>query len=250
MKENEKIFVGGIISLAFIFLPGFLIHVSPRFPGSFEGGMLGILGALLMLTTLLYPLCKRLAWLRRRVSMRIVLLVHIFAGVFGALLALLHTGHKMESPIGIAMIVLLVIVLVSGFLGRYYMSQVVSDLRAQRAAEGTLLATYVSLAAEMAAGVPSDGRAANGLWRRWAPFWLGHEGNGRRQLAAASVARRAVRVVEAIADTQYAIAAQEAIKCALAIWTTVHIAATIGLFGLLGLHVWSSVYFGLRWLAW
>lgn len=251
MKENEKVLVGGLISLVAILVPGFLIHVSPRFPGSLEGGILGIAAAVLMLMTLLYPLCKRVSWLRRHVAMRLILLIHVFAGVIGGLAALLHTGHKMESPIGVAMIVLLLVTLISGFVGRYYMARVTADLRGQRETLSKLEGAYAGVAAELAASSPAASgelRDGVGLWPRWASFWLGHEPSVQ-QPADASQARRAVEVVEAIADTQYTISAQEALKRAFGLWMVVHIAATIGFFLLVGLHIWSSFYFGLRWLS-
>ncbi len=248
MRENEKVLVGGLISLVIVLVPGFLIHVSPRFSGSLEGGVLGILGAVLMLATLLYPVFKRLSWLRHRVSMRAVLLLHVFAGVFGALLVLLHTGHKMESPIGIAMIVLILVILISGFVGRYYMAQIAWEIRIQHESQRKLTAAYAATTAEMAENPPETRRGRAPLWQRLAPFLLGHETEGNRHTAVLP-AQRAADLVEAMADTQYAIAAQEAIKRAFGMWMAVHIVATIGFFMLLGLHIWAAVYFGLRWLV-
>ncbi|MCK6452699.1 MAG: iron reductase [Alphaproteobacteria bacterium] len=217
MREHERLIVGGLVSLLLILTPGFLIHVDPRFAGSLAGGALGIAAAVMMIATIAYPLFKRIEWLRRRASMRVVLQVHVIAGVLGPLLAMLHSGHKFESPIGIAMIVLILVLVISGFVGRYYMNQLSTELRGDQAALGRLQAAYAGLQ-----DMSTTGSAA---------------GASPTELAGA------------IVDIEQAIVAQQALKRAFAIWMDIHIVATLALFLLLGLHVWSAVYFGLRWLG-
>lgn len=217
MREQERLIVGGLVSLLLILTPGFLVHVDARFAGSLVGGVLGIAAAILMLLNLAYPLYKRIDWLRRHASMSVVLKVHVVAGVLGPLLAMLHSGHKFESPVGIAMIGLLLALVISGFVGRYYMNQLSTDLRGDRAALGQLQAAYAGLQGAGAAG-PSGGTSPSEL-------------------------------AGAIVDIEHAIIAQEAVKRAFAIWMYIHIVATLALFLLLGLHVWSAVYYGLRWLG-
>src|SRR5262245_53965688 len=98
MREHERLIVGGLVSLLLILTPGFLVHFDPRFAGSFAGFVLGVAAALLMLATLVYLMFKRIDGLRRRAPMRLVLQAHVIAGVTGPLLAMLHSGHKFQSP--------------------------------------------------------------------------------------------------------------------------------------------------------
>src|SRR5689334_13902821 len=104
MNETERLAVGALFTLLLFLAPGYLLHVSPRFAGSLAGGVLGIIGAVLLLLLLIYPLVKYSAWVRERVtrfaSMRMVLAFHVYAGVLGPLFGILHSGHKYQSPLG------------------------------------------------------------------------------------------------------------------------------------------------------
>jgi hypothetical protein len=95
--------------------------------------VLGVSGTLVMLVPLVYMIVKRVPPLKRavtqQVSMRTLLAWHIYAGVLGPILVLLHSGHKFQSPLGIALTAMTLIVVVSGFVGRYLMSQFSQTIR-------------------------------------------------------------------------------------------------------------------------
>ena len=82
------------------------------------GHFLGILGASLMLMTeIMYSARKR--WrLFRFGQVRHWLSFHIFTGIVGPALVLMHTGLAFRGLAGLTML-LTVIVVASGFLGRY-----------------------------------------------------------------------------------------------------------------------------------
>jgi xanthosine utilization system XapX-like protein len=96
-------------------------------PGSFVGHTLGIVGFLLMLAAeTLYTLRKRLRgfqygptglWLR----------VHVFMGIVGPYLVLLHSAGKFHGLAGVLTFATIVIVL-SGFVGRYIYTATPRDL--------------------------------------------------------------------------------------------------------------------------
>ena len=123
MKERDRLVVSGLVVLLLLLWLGFLVHRDPRFAGSFWGGVLGVSGAVLILVPLAYSLVKRVKWIQdrvwRRVTMRTLLAWHIYAGILGPILALLHTGHKFNSPLGIALTAMMLLVVLSGFTGRY-----------------------------------------------------------------------------------------------------------------------------------
>ena len=107
MKEKERLLVAGLVVLMLLLWLGFPFHQSPRFAGSLWGGVFGVAGALLMLVPLLYLIVKRIKRLKKKVSqwvsMRTLLAWHIYAGVLGPLLVVIHSGHKYESTLGIAL---------------------------------------------------------------------------------------------------------------------------------------------------
>ena len=117
MKNRERlIVVSTFIVLVFAWL-GFLLHVSPRFAGSGLGAVFGISGAVLMLVPLVYVFAKRIPFFKERltkhISLQTWLSIHIYTGIVGALLAIIHPGHKYHSPIGIALTTTRIIVAVS-----------------------------------------------------------------------------------------------------------------------------------------
>ncbi|MCO6416205.1 hypothetical protein JYK14_08490 [Siccirubricoccus sp. KC 17139] len=221
MSAREQLAVSLLVTMVALFAPGFLLHAAPRFPGSLAGSLLGIAGALGMLLLLAYSLAKRLPWLRRRAALGAMLSFHVYAGAVGAALGILHTGHHYRSPLGIALVTVMLAVVLSGFVGRYYLVQLGSDVRDQRLELGALRARYDRLAAEGSAGSV----AVSGL---------------------PDISVRAL--VAGIADLEHAIGRREALKRALSRWTVLHVAAAIALYPLLALHVWSGIYYGLRWL--
>ena len=242
MSETEKLVVGGLVTLLLLFTPG-LLHEVPLFPGSLAGTLLGIAGALLMVLLLIYPLVKHTAWLRQRVtkhvSMRAILSFHVYAGVLGAALGVLHTGYEFQSPLGILLVSSMLIVVLSGFVGRYYIAHLTAELRDQKTVLDTLRTEYDRIAAELA-GAPIA-RSLLGLGRL-GPFPV-----------APDVTTEAPRItvpelVYAMADLEYAMRRRDGIKRAFAGWMFVHIAASIVMYSALALHIWNGIYYGLRWL--
>ncbi|SDE27804.1 hypothetical protein [Belnapia rosea] len=217
MSGRERLAVSLLVAMVALFAPGFLLHAAPRFPGSLAGGILGIGGAVGMLLLLAYTLARRVPWLRRRAALGAMLSFHVYAGAVGAALGMLHTGHHYRSPLGIALVTVMLAVVLSGFVGRYYLVQLGTDVRDQRQELGALRARYDRFAADSAAvaGLPD-------------------------------VSVRAL--VAGIADLEHAIERREALKRALSRWTVLHVAAAIALYPMLALHIWSGVYYGLRWL--
>ena len=133
MKNRERlIVVSTFIVLVFAWL-GFLLHVSPRFAGSGLGAVFGISGAVLLLVPLVYVIAKRIRFFKerliKRISLQTWLSIHIYTGIVGALLALIHTGHKYNSPLGIALTATMLLVVVSGIVLRYLTPFVNLDMK-------------------------------------------------------------------------------------------------------------------------
>ncbi len=60
---------------------------------------------------------------------------------------------------------------------------------------------------------------------------------------------RALRLAESIANVEYAVKTHETFKRWFAAWLKFHIVISFILYGLLALHVWAGIHFGLRWFA-
>ncbi len=223
MKERERIVVTEITLLMLVVWLGFLVHRSPRFPGSYWGTALGVSGAILMLVPAVYSFIKRTGLhsrIRGVISMKTLLAWHVYAGLTGPILAMLHTGHKFDSPLGIALTSLTLIVALSGFIGRYLYLYAAEDRATKQGMLDQLYAAFRQT-------VPAS------------PI-----GYGTAQVAVQS---SVVTLAESIADVEYAIKTADVFKRAFWIWLKIHIVIASVLYALLAMHVWSAFHFGLRW---
>lgn len=247
MKERERIVIGGLVVLLLVLWLGFLVHVSPRFAGSPIGGALGVSGAILMLVPFAYLVVKRIPPLKRlvtqRISLRTFLAWHIYAGVLGPILVLLHTGHKFESPLGIALTAMTLVVVLSGFVGRYLMNQFSQTIREKKEMLARFELAYRDSATELATHPEqaSQLRVLSGFLIRPAAAVFAP------RTAASPAIVRAFRLAESIADLEYAIKTHETFKRWFASWLKLHIVISFVLYAMLALHVWATLYFGLRW---
>lgn len=122
---SEKVFRGAWRGSLAV-LTGLLIFMAwlVRTGGFYESGSdfgynLGLVGGLLMLTLLLYPLRKRVAWLDRLGSMEGWFKYHMIAGITGPLLVLFHSTFRTGSLNGAMALYAMLLVAISGIIGRF-----------------------------------------------------------------------------------------------------------------------------------
>lgn len=219
MKNRERLIVVSAFAMLVFAWLGFLLHVSPRFAGSGLGAVFGISGAVLMLVPLGYVVAKRVPFLKeritRRVSLQTWLSIHIYTGIAGSFLALIHTGHKYTSPLGIALTATMLLVVVSGIVLRYLTPFVNRDMK-----DKLLLLQTARGDLDHAWGTP----------------------------AASSIKKEQVtRLAEGVADLEYSVRTHELLKRWFAGALTVHIVVSLAFYALLAAHIASGLYFGLRW---
>jgi hypothetical protein len=243
--ERERGIVTGVLLLVLAVWLGFVLHLSPRFAGSGWGGALGIGAAVLMLTPLAYTLAKRVAWVNQRVRARrglaLLLSVHVYAGVVGAFLAILHTGHRFDSWLGMLLTATMLLSILSGYAGRHFLRFITLDLRARSEALAALQSRYRALMQlrQLASPQPPAGGLRAYLAGLIAP---------QEQAAGAGLDTLHLRrVASAIADLEYAISADNAIRQQLRRWLLVHIWTSVAFYALLLLHIGAGIQYGLRW---
>ena len=247
MKNRERFLVTSVFAVLIFAWLGFLLHTSPRFPGSGLGAMFGIAGAALMLVPLIYVIAKRVTFLKKALTKYIPLLtwlsIHIYAGIVGALLALIHTGHKYASPLGIALTAAMMLVIVSGVVLRYMVPFVSLDMKDKllllQTARGDLDSAWGVLenSAAEAKGLPKSPLLTLGLASLGLSF------------ASGSPAGQVTTLAEGVADLEYSIRTHEIMNRWFKYTVVVHILLSVALYGLLAIHIWSGWYFGLRWLS-
>ncbi len=110
-----------LITAIYVLVTWWLRAIPPA--RAFFGHMLGILGFILMLLTeILYSIRKRSSSARWG-SMAAWLQFHIFTGLVGPYMVLLHTSWKFNGLAG-ATTLLTIIIVISGFIGRYIYTQI------------------------------------------------------------------------------------------------------------------------------
>jgi hypothetical protein len=234
MGGRDRLIVDAVLASLLLLVPVFLLHSDPRFAGSLAGFAFGSCAAALMVLLLVYPLMKysrRLKALATRLmSMRTLLGFHVHAGTVAAFLALLHTGHKFHSPLGIALTVSMLIVVVTGFVGRYYLPQTAVGIRDQQSRLATLRSAYNRTALILSSrdSTAFDGAAARASTLQEVPV---------------------LHLIDGISDLEYAIGSHEAVKKIFMQWIGLHVIAAIAMYALLALHIAAEIYYGLRWFA-
>lgn len=246
MKERERLVVSGVLGVLLLGWLGFLFHRSPRFPGSGLGAVFGIAGAVLMLVPLAYPIVKRVPFVHDRItrhfSLQSLLALHVYAGILGPLLALIHTGHKFDSWLGIALTAIMLLVVVSGFVLRYLLSyashEITDKLLLLQTARGDLDSAWGLLERS-----PAETKAPPK-----APLLAAGLASLGLELPARSAAGNVTRLAESVADLEYAVRTHEFFKRWFGRALSLHIVLSVVLYLLLALHIASGIYFGLRWL--
>ncbi len=252
--DRERTVVTGLLVMQVVLWLGFAIHRSPRFPGSVAGSVLAISGAVLMvLPSLAYVAVKRIPSVKRQITARLplrtLLAWHVYGGILGSVLAILHTGHRFESTLGIALTGVMLLTVFSGYLGRHFLGQVSLELREKQALLGQMVTAYNDVAAKLAAQPQRLAvvAASHGQWSRLRRrFAMSVSASDDEVLA---LGYRATQIAGSVADLEYAIRTHELLKRRFSVWLTVHIGASVVFYVLLGLHIWAAIYFGLRWLA-
>ena len=246
MKAREGIIVGGVVCVLLLAWLGFLVHRAPRFAGSGLGAVFGIAGAVLMLVPLAYTIAKRIPFLNARitphVSLQAWLNLHVYTGILGPLLAIIHTGHKYDSWLGISLTAVMLLVVVSGFAVRYLLTYVAHEITDKLAllqtARGDLDSAWGALENSPAdtSVLPETPVLAAGL----ASIGL--------EVRPGGAAGEITRIAESVADLEYAVRMHEFLKRWFRRSLTLHIVLSVLLYVLLALHIGSGIYFGLRWL--
>lgn len=125
--------------LAWFFYEGYSYYLTPYAerphhegyrifrPAGSVGLAYGIAGSVMMVLMLVYSLRKRTRLLGRAIPLRKLLDFHIYLGVVGPLLIVLHTSFKVQGLVAVSFWSM-VAVAASGYFGRYLYSQVPRNL--------------------------------------------------------------------------------------------------------------------------
>ena len=263
-QSNRELWLAfiAIIAISLIYL--FVAITFGAIPGASDlfGHSIGILGFILMLMTeTLYTLRKR-SRSARWGRMSTWLQFHIFTGLVGPYMVLLHTSWKFNGLAGMVML-LTIIIVASGFLGRYIYTSVprtvdgivieANELEQQiRASDGELqnwLATrpelYRALSNRLSSVSISGGNRlvfgrAFEEWNARVKWWreTGHmDRNMRKQ------AKQLNELLKRERTLRRQLASIVLTRRLLGLWHAIHIPVGMALFTAAFIHIIAAIYY-------
>jgi len=125
LRSNRELYLALFAMILITGIYGLILFFTRKVPPASElfGHGIGILGFILMLMTeTLYSLRKRSRSVRWG-KMSTWLQLHIFTGLVGPYMVLLHTSWKFNGIAGITTLFTIIIV-ISGFIGRYIFTRI------------------------------------------------------------------------------------------------------------------------------
>lgn len=212
---------------------GFLFHQDPGFAGTLPGHILGIIGGMFILMTLIYPFRKRVL---KKKGKQNPLNSHITYGLVGASLAVIHSAHKLESTIGILIFLSLILVVLSGIVGRYLYRKVNKSVKEQQRDYNLLKSRIDRQKTELhAAWQEKDSENADKNNTDDSQLWIEHWS-------------RWFEEVRALAEIEHNMRFFDRLKKLFTRWIRVHHVITVVLFAMMIVHIMTTLYYGLRWL--
>jgi len=251
MLQKSREFLYAIIAMVFITLAYLLIQAITRevpAASSLWGHSLGILGFILMLMTeVLYSLRKRsnrARWGR----MSDWLEFHIFTGLVGPFMVLLHPGFQFKGLAGVLSL-LTVLIVISGFVGRYIYTAVprtadgmeidLAVLEEQSAAIAAELALLTSTTDADVVTVPRSGIAA-------AVGKMPKKGSAAHVSGATRArARHLTDLQRQQQRLRHIIRQRQTARRLFSLWHTIHIPLGLTLFVIAFIHIGAAVYYAL-----
>jgi hypothetical protein len=243
--------LAAIIAITIVYVP-IAAQGIPSASGVFGHG-LGILGFLLMLSTeTLYSLRKR-ATGKAIGRMSTWLQIHIFTGLVGPYMVLLHSSWKFNGLAGVLMLMTIVIV-ISGFVGRYIYTAVprtvdgaevaLRDLEQQIALADAKLqelgAPQLALAASTAGG-------ASLVFGRTFARWRYQREIDRAVKSIGAAGQAHAQQLRQLFDNRFRVQQQirslATARRLLAVWHTIHIPIGVALFTVAAIHISETIYY-------
>lgn len=233
-------------------------------PSGPYGQTFGLIGAVMMLMPFLYMARKRIRWLKGLGNLGTWLEVHLFCGIVGPVLVTFHTSFKFNGIVSAAFWSMVIVVL-SGFVGRYLYVRIPRSIRGTELTRAELdakaeefrsaIVHYAGTAETLAridafeqAAVPSAGHAS------FTGLLFGEIGLGRRlrafdrELAHAGVAEEiraeVVRLTAERATLLQRLAYLEKTKAMFGVWHVFHLPLVYLLLVIVAVHVAITLYMG------
>jgi hypothetical protein len=252
-----------VLAASLVYLVVVLVRRSIPGAGELFGHLIGVAGFVLMLMTeILYSLRKR-SRSARWGRMSAWLKFHIYTGIVGPYLVLLHTSWKFNGLAGVSML-LTVIIVASGFIGRYIYTAVprsldgtapdADDLKRRMGAVEAELQRFMNQQPEAAAPLgrllarpePASAGASLVFGRMLddANYWRLWQREKRRLPAAARASLSQIERLQVERRTlQRQVDSLVTVRRLLGVWQSIHIPIGVALFTAAFIHAGVALYY-------
>lgn len=231
-----------LLTLTFLFLLVVDLFIPPfAFSGTLPRHLIGILGTLVIGYAFLYSFRKRLLGKKGRQN---PIKFHIFAGLIGPSLVIVHSGHAYASWTGTLAFLSMVAIVLSGLVGRYLFRKVNRSIKDQQKAvtkmRKQLTLTKSQVDKQACTAMLGFGKLYNGTSVAdeydFDEIELGH-------------CDEMLVLIRSIVNTEYTLEGLEKTKALFMKWQKIHIYLSVFLVAMVLVHVLSTTYYGLRWLS-
>ncbi len=230
------------------------------------GHLLGVIGSFFMVLLLVYSLRRRLRFMKGWGNLKDWLEAHIFLGLSGPILVLFHTGFKFSGIVGISFWSM-VLVVISGIVGRYIYQSIPRSLSGMELSRIELEAEEIGLTFELRKRLPrghpfwavlAEIERKSGHVSRYSPAYLfGDSLRMRHKLNRAlkkikklgSKPRR--NLLKLILKRQRLIKRRQFLDMTLKVlhyWHILHIPFVILMFLILLIHIYVTFSMGYKWV--
>ena len=260
---------GAVLTIVVITIAYVAFTISQRgapSSGGLAGHLMGVVGfIMMMMTASLYSLRKRSKKTARWGSMQSWLQFHIFTGLVGPYLVLLHTSWQFNGLAGMVTLFTVLIVL-SGIIGRYIYTAVPRTsqgveldsqaIESQMATSDVAFQDWLANNPTKGSALPADvvavprisyntvplvfGRPFIELRYRWR-WWLAK--NRLASEATTKQQRELGRLLAQRRELRYQIASLALVRRTLALWHSVHNPISLALFTLAFIHIGAALYY-------
>lgn len=138
-SKGEENLVSKIVSMIFFFLVCFVVYAGWKIRAreyltaeSGSGYVLGIVGAVLMLALVIYPLRKRYRFMEPFGSVKTLFQTHMVMGILGPVCILFHANFQLGSTNSNVAFFSMIVVASSGLVGRYMYKRIHYGLYGRR----------------------------------------------------------------------------------------------------------------------
>jgi hypothetical protein len=156
-SKGEENRLSKIVSVIFFFVVCFVIYAGWKIRAreyftaeSGTGYVLGIIGTVLMLALIIYPLRKRYRFMEPFGSVKTMFQTHMIMGVLGPVCILFHANFGLGSLNSNVALFSMIVVASSGLVGRYMYKRIHYGLYGRRATLNDLRSGYENEKGEMA----------------------------------------------------------------------------------------------------